>query len=268
MKRRARVRALAKINLELRVIGARADGYHEIRTVLQTISLADTLEIAFTPGARSAVRVSSNVDIRDNLAAKAAEALGFRGVAEIELGKRIPLGSGLGGGSSDAAAVLLALPVLARKRLSLAELNRLAVSLGSDVPFFLIGGRAIGVGRGEEVYPLPEAPAKHGLVVASRHEISTARAYRELAPHLTSKGKENKIVSFGGGNDFERAAFRQFPRLGEYRRKLAKLGAEPAMMSGSGSAVFGLFRDAGTARRAKAFMEDAPGVREVFQVTL
>src|SRR5947208_1384361 len=126
MTRHARVRALAKINLDLRVIGKRSDGYHELRTIFQTISLADRLEIAFTPGRKTSIALSDSANIPDNLVERAArlvmEALRETGRVEIRLVKRIPMGAGLGGGSSDAAAVLLALPVLVARRAELAVL--------------------------------------------------------------------------------------------------------------------------------------------------
>jgi 4-diphosphocytidyl-2-C-methyl-D-erythritol kinase len=174
---------------------------------------------------------------------------------EFRLRKQIPMGAGLGGGSSDAAAVLLALPVLAGRRLELARLMELAATLGSDVPFFLLGGSAVGLGRGTELYPLPDAPARRGLLVAPELHVSTAAAYRALDPRLTTESQQNKIVSFqsrawsgqwpgtgeAGRNDFEAVVFEQFPQLASLKQRLVRLGACPAMMTGSGSAIFGLF---------------------------
>ena len=155
-----RVRALAKINLDLRVLGKRPDGFHELRTVFQTISLADTLDIAFTPGRRTEIALEDALHIEDNLVKRAArmatDAMRITGRVEMRLVKRIPMGAGLGGGSSDAAAVLLSLPVLARRAIALPKLSAIAAELGSDVPFFLLGGTAAGIGRGTEVYPLPD----------------------------------------------------------------------------------------------------------------
>ncbi|MCP5114812.1 MAG: 4-(cytidine 5'-diphospho)-2-C-methyl-D-erythritol kinase, partial [bacterium] len=161
--RRARLKALAKINLSLKVLGKRPDGYHELRTVFQTISLGDTLEMSYEPARRSRVELESTVDISDNLVVRAArlvmDAARMKGLVSFRLTKRIPLGGGMGGGSSDAAAVLLALPVLAGKDVPYEQLAEMALELGSDVPFFLLGGTALGMGRGEELYPLPEPPA-------------------------------------------------------------------------------------------------------------
>ena len=270
--RRARVRALAKINLDLRVLGRRPDGYHELRTVFQTVSLADTLEIAFTPARRTNIRTTGSIDIAGNIASRAAEAvldtMRVRGTVEIHLRKVIPMGAGLGGGSSDAAAVLLALPVLAGRRLDFGSLARIAAGLGSDVPFFLLGGTAVGVGRGTELFPLPDGPARRGVIVYPPVHVSTAAAYQALSPRLTTESAENKIFSFqstvlgglqgsGFANDFEPVVFEQHPRIASVKRRLVRIGAVPALMSGSGAAVYGLFhtRDA-AASAVKSFREE------------
>jgi 4-diphosphocytidyl-2-C-methyl-D-erythritol kinase len=251
-----RVRALAKINLDLRVLGKRPDGFHELRTIFQTISLADTIDIAFTPGRKTSIEVKDNLGIPDNLAARAArlalDAMRVTGRVEMRIHKRIPMGAGLGGGSSDAAAVLLALPVLAGRRVELPELCRLAEQLGSDVPFFLLGGRAVGIGRGSELFPLPDEPPLAGLLVVPAVHVSTSEAYRRLSPRLTSESQQNKIFSFqsqtwnrGGRepacNDFEAVVFRQHRGLAVLKKRLIEAGASLAMMTGSGSGVFGLF---------------------------
>ena len=198
--RRARVPAQAKLNLDLRVLGKRPDGYHELRTVFQTISLRDTLEIAFTPGHATEIELHDDLGIPDNLVSRAArlamEAMRASGRVEMRLVKRIPLGAGLGGGSSDAAAVLLALPALAGRRLGVEALVDLAARLGSDVPFFLLGGTAVGIGRGTELFPLPNAPAHRVLLLAPGIHVDTARAYAELSPGLTTESQQNKIFSF------------------------------------------------------------------------
>jgi 4-diphosphocytidyl-2-C-methyl-D-erythritol kinase len=256
IRRRARLRALAKINLDLRVLGKRPDGFHELRTIFQTISLADTIDIAFTPGRKTAIEVEDNLGIPDNLAARAArmalEAMRVTGRVEMRIGKRIPLGAGLGGGSSDAAAVLLALPVLAGRAVDLPELCAMAEQLGSDVPFFLLGGRAVGIGRGSELFPLPDEPARPGLLVVPGVHVSTAEAYRRLSPRLTSESQQNKIFSFqsyswdrGGRepacNDFEAVVFEGHRSLAVLKKRLIGAGASVALMTGSGSGVFGLF---------------------------
>ena len=254
--RRARVRALAKINLDLRVLGVRPDGFHELRTIFQTISLADTIDIAFTPGRKTSIEVEDGLGIPDNLAARAArmalEAMRVTGRVEMRIRKRIPMGAGLGGGSSDAAAVLLALPVLAGRELKLPQLCGLAEQLGSDVPFFLLGGRAVGIGRGSELFPLADEPALPGLLLVPAVHVSTSEAYRRLSPRLTSESQQNKIFSFqsqtwnrGGReparNDFEAVVFEQHRSLARLKKRLIGAGASLAMMTGSGSGVFGLF---------------------------
>lgn len=262
--RRARVSALAKINLALRVLRRRPDGFHELRTIYQTISLADSLELEFTPSRGTRVEMRCDPEIPDNLVVRAArlvmDTLRITGRVALRLQKRIPMGSGLGGGSSDAAAVLLALPVLAGRRVALEALIPMAAALGSDVPFFLLGGTAVGVGRGEEVYPLPDLPPARGLVLAPAVHASTRDAYRALGRRLTSEIPANiigkfqscaSVTGFGAPaegwpapaeNDFEEVVFRRHPELKLLRRQLLRFGADPVMMTGSGSALFGIFR--------------------------
>jgi 4-diphosphocytidyl-2-C-methyl-D-erythritol kinase len=281
MTRTARLRAFAKLNLGLRVLYRRPDGYHELRTVFQTISLADRLDVAFTPSSRTRIEMAGCPDIADNLVEKAARlvlgAMRIKAELRFDLKKNIPMGSGLGGGSSDAAAVLLALPVLAGKTLSMQRLSGLAGQLGSDVAFFLHGGTALGLGRGEELYPLPDRPGLKGVVVAPNVHSSTVQAYRDLSQQLTAQlttiALQNKLVSFqqeiwqGGeavdDNDFEGVVFARYPELKRIKGRLSRLGANPAAMTGSGSAIYGLFAEAGQMERAgKSF----PGER-VFAVS-
>jgi 4-diphosphocytidyl-2-C-methyl-D-erythritol kinase len=269
MTRTARLRAFAKLNLGLRVLYRRPDGYHELRTVFQTVSLADRLGVAFTRSSRTRIEIAGCPDISENLVGKAArlllEALRIHGDIHFDLKKNIPMGAGLGGGSSDAAAVLLALPVLAGKTLPMPQLFALAGQLGSDVAFFLQGGSALGMGRGEELYPIPDRPARKGVIVASDVHSATAEAYRDLSrqltAQLTSPELQNKLVSFqqeiwrGGeavdDNDFEGVVFARYPELKRIKDRLHRLGARPAAMTGSGSAIYGLFAETGQVERAK-----------------
>ena len=283
--RRARLLAFAKINLDLRVLCRRPDNYHELRTVFQTISLADSLGIAFTPSRKTDIQVTGP-QIPDNLIVRAAQscldAMRLTGRIEFNLVKRIPMGAGLGGGSSDAAAVLMALPVLAGCVLDWPRLLKLGQDLGSDVPFFLLGGTAVALGRGTELYPLPDRRPQAGVVIAPDVHVSTTEAYRLLSAQLTSKPQQNKIVSFqssvwggsagdqntaetaSGENDFESVVFEQYPALKSIKLHLRKLGANPALMSGSGSAVFGLFPERAYVQRAiQSF-----GKERVFPITL
>ena len=271
--RHARLRAPAKINLSLKVLEKRPDGFHELRTIFQTISLADTIDVEFTPARPTTIELISNIDISNNLVLRAArcvlDATGATGRLAFRLRKRIPVGGGLGGASSDAAAVLLALPALTGRRLTLAELTVLAAELGSDVPFFLLGGTALGLGRGTELHPLPEAPSVQGLLVFSPLQISTAEAYKALRRELTLAPQSNNMSSFQalswsfghrfategwvalGENDFESFAFERYPQLAKTRRKLRRLGAAPVMLSGSGSSLFGIFTNRSELERAR-----------------
>jgi 4-diphosphocytidyl-2-C-methyl-D-erythritol kinase len=255
-----RVRSLAKINLDLRVLNKRADGFHELRTIFQTISLADTIDIEYQRG-RTQIDINSNLNIPDNLIVRAADSVlrsaRATGRLRFQLRKRIPLGSGLGGGSSNAAAVLLALPILIGKPLPIAKLMEMAAELGSDVPFFLLGGTAVGLGRGTELYPLPDVAARPALVITPGIHSSTREAYRALdrepaceipfsvlnsfeavAWQMQGYGSERDAVS---KNDFEAVVFGEHSQLKSIKGKLLKLGARPALMSGSGSALFGMF---------------------------
>ena len=254
----ARLRSLAKINLSLKVLDRRPDGYHELRSVFQSISLGDRLDIAYTPGRRTKIAIDSTVNIEDNLVVRAAKAmLGEMRVAgewEFRLDKRIPMGGGLGGGSSNAAAVLLAMPALAGKRVGMDALIRIGATLGSDVPFFLLGGTAIALGRGTELYPLPDVRLGAGMVVAPGIHVSTAEAYRCLGRELTSGDSSSILNTFQalawdavvglGENDFESAVFQKHPQIGAIKDRLRRAGAKGALMSGSGSSVFGFFESA------------------------
>jgi 4-diphosphocytidyl-2-C-methyl-D-erythritol kinase len=261
------VPSLAKLNLDLRVLHKRPDGFHELRTIFQTISLSDRLEVEFertrTP---TRIELDSSVEIADNLVVRAAKLLldhmKIKARVRFSLLKRIPMGAGLGGGSSNAASVLITLPALANRPVPLDELVRLAETLGSDVPLFLFGGTALGLGRGTELYPMADQPDHSALVVSTGVHVSTAEAYRLLGRNvsnaLTSQAEspilrefqtlawslsERSLERLPLKNDFESAVFGQHPELARCVRKLRRLGANPALMTGSGSAVFGVFAD-------------------------
>jgi 4-diphosphocytidyl-2-C-methyl-D-erythritol kinase len=276
-----RIPALAKINLRLEVIGKRADGYHELRTVFQTISLQDEIRLKSTrqPGITLKVQGNdslSNESVEKNLVYRAVSALRQRlkladGVA-IELRKKTPAGRGLGGGSSDAAAALIGYLRLLKKKLPRERLFELASALGADVAFFLEGGRALGIGKGDEIYPLPDIPKFSLLVVSPKTiHVSTPDAYRWLnsppldalqtkAAQLTNLAGNSKLYQFCAlawslqgsplRNDFEEAVFQQHPRLAAIKRDLLQNGASEALLAGSGSAVFGVFPSPAKARRA------------------
>jgi 4-diphosphocytidyl-2-C-methyl-D-erythritol kinase len=263
------VRALAKINLDLRVLGKRPDGFHELRSVFQTISLADSLDVIYTPARKTSISLVDDLGIADNLVVRAArlamEAMRATARIEMRLTKRIPMGAGLGGGSSDAAAVLLTLPVLAGRNVDLQKLCVLGEQLGSDVPFFLLGGTAVGIGRGSELFPLPDTPAQRGILVAPHIHVNTSEAYRDLSPRLTTELQQNKIFSFqsvtwdtgrlaDASNDFEPVVFEQHRKLATIKKRLVSAGASTALMTGSGSALFGLFGDSNGISRAKELL--------------
>jgi 4-diphosphocytidyl-2-C-methyl-D-erythritol kinase len=270
MIRRVRLRSLAKVNLDLRVLHKRPDGFHELRTVFQTISLADTVEIGYEPARRTILEIDDPLAIPDNLVLRAAraalDAMKIHARVTFRLRKHIPMGGGLGGGSSNAAAVLLALPVLAGCALPLDRLMSLSAELGSDVPFFLTGGTAIALGRGTELYNLPDLAAEPILVVAPGIHVATGLAYQALrrgflpvtGEGLTSTDLLRKINGFQlfvrtrgdlrsaraasalSANDFESAVFIQHPSLQKMWGRLRKHAAG-ARMTGSGSALFALY---------------------------
>jgi 4-diphosphocytidyl-2-C-methyl-D-erythritol kinase len=275
--REIRVPAFAKINLRLDILGKRADRYHELRTIFQTISLHDELRFRSSNSSGITLNILGNdalsrEGVRENLVYRAVarlrRELNIRSGVQIDLHKSIPAGAGLGGGSSDAAAALLGYLRFARKRLHQARLLQIASSLGADVPFFLFGGRALGVNRGDEIYPLADIRPLTILVVAPRAlRVATPDAFRWLkAPKLlstsglTKTGGTPKLWEFcalcwstqgsGLSNDFERPVFRRHPRLAIIKRALLRAGAAEASLAGSGSAVFGVFPSPTMARRA------------------
>ena len=269
----ATVPSFAKLNLDLRVLHKRPDNYHELRTIFQTISLKDTLAIEAERSKRTEIELDCALDIADNLVVRAANAvlehLKITARVALTLRKNIPMGAGLGGGSSNAAATLIALPALLGKAIGLAELIGIGEKLGSDVPFFLLGGTAIALGRGTELYPLPDMLPHHAIVLSTGVHVSTAEAYgvlgRNVTDSLTSQAqspilREFQTIAWSLGasgldqlpltNDFERPVFERHPELSAAARKLRRMGAKPAQMTGSGSAVFGIFQTARQAREA------------------
>ncbi len=268
-----RIPAFAKINLRLDILGKRADGFHELRTIFQTISLHDELRMRASRRPAIALRIEGNRPLsaepaEKNLVYRAVDALRreleIRGGVEIELKKTIPAGRGLGGGSSDGAAALLGYLRLTKKKLAFARLLEIAASLGADVPFFLLGGRAVGVNKGDEIYPLPDIPKQHILVVSPNDiHVPTPDAYRWLKANpfeLTKSAGASKLFEFcalswsaqgsGLSNDFEGPVFRRHPRLAQIKGELLQKGAAEASLAGSGSAVFGVFPSPAMARRA------------------
>ena len=261
--------APAKINLGLRILDRRPDGYHNISTVFQSIGLTDEVSVSFWRGEPRSLEFAcdrAELDNTGNLAWRAADMalhrLGIQARVRVDVRKEIPTGAGLGGGSSDAATVLLAFEsAILGERVRRSVIRDIACELGSDVPYFLTGGTASGTGRGTVVVPFPDLPRKPVVLVLPDIEVSTAWAYRALDESragLTQPTPESRMGGFGGSlvplqfgdrdirpgsllNDFEGVVFQRFPVLGELKRKLLALGARNALLSGTGSTVFGLF---------------------------
>lgn len=258
--------AFAKINLDLRVLGTRADGYHDLRTIFQSLALFDKVTVTTR---RGAIKITcDDVDVptdRRNLVWKAASMLhrvstgksGEPGGVAIDLRKRIPAQAGLGGGSADAAVTLIALNKLWKLNYDLTTLSRLGARIGADVPFFLVGGTALGLGRGDDIYPLTDLPTTHVVILRPGFGVSSADAYqwfdqerrrgRAPAPKPTPPGWPAWAAMLR--NDLEVPVIKHHPAIGRIRQSLLDAGAAVAAMSGSGSAVFGLFERADAARR-------------------
>lgn len=270
------VRAFAKINLTLDVFSKRADGYHGLASVMQAISLHDTLTltrreaggIGFTCDAPAVAEIPADATNLVYRAAQAvlatAEAAGLQvedGV-DLHLVKQIPAQAGLGGGSSDAAAALLGMNALLKLDLPPAVLHECAASLGSDVPFFLMGGTATARGRGENLTALPDAPPLHLVVVKPEESVSTGWAYGRLdaiperASHRATgrleqalKAEDRERLLAFQSNDFELPVFTHFPRLAWLHDELMMAGALTAHLCGSGAALYGVAADAASAQR-------------------
>ncbi len=302
------VRSYAKINLGLKIGVRREDGFHELRTIYQTVALYDTLRVDFGRGSGIEIRCKDprvpcdETNTCYRVADRVLRALKGRGKAVITIDKHLPVEGGLGGASGNAVATLLALEKAVGQALPAAERLRIAAEVGSDLPLFLYGGLVLGTGRGEEIWPLPDLPAMPIVIVTPRIGVSTAKAFadwdtlaaREAAPSrgakLTGNGSSGTINQFSGSvyewltgtltrqtresatgvpavsgdraetllldlvrtgisNDFERVVFPEIPELREAKRALERAGAGYASLSGSGSSLYGLFRDAERASR-------------------
>lgn len=261
------VRAHAKVNLDLRVLGVRADGQHELRTVFQAIELHDTLLCAEHPGPFTLKCRTPGVPLdATNLVWKAAAALwtalgrgGQIRDAVIQIDKKIPVEAGLGGGSADAAAALMALGRLWGGA-PITLLREVGATIGADVPFFLSGGTALGLGRGEEIYPLVDLPPHYVVIVCPPFGVSTAEAYGWYDEDRTEGVRENREFqqlpvpwpsrAAQMVNDLEPPVIRRHQEIAGLKVQLREAGASAAAMSGSGSAVFGLFRSRALAHRA------------------
>jgi 4-diphosphocytidyl-2-C-methyl-D-erythritol kinase len=273
-KQKLVLEAPAKVNFTLEVLGRRADGYHSIRSILARISLHDT--VTFTPGGRKVVFHGGQGTPRDesNLALRALRAIeklsGVRHGVDVRIVKRIPVAAGLGGGSSDAAAVLRGLDELWGLGLPPRELERIGLALGSDVPFFLRDATCLAGGRGEELEPLARGGPVEMVLVSPAARVSSQWAYEHVPAELTRPSGSTSMVkvALASGrvellaahlsNDLAAGVERQYPVVAEAKRKLRAAGALGASMSGSGPTVFGVCADAASADRVADAVR-APG---------
>lgn len=228
------LRANAKLNLGLKILGKRPDGYHEIDSIMQSISLHDSIKLDPIPKGIKIFCANPLIPTdQSNTVYKAAlaffEKTGIKQGVKIEIQKLVPHAAGLGGGSADAAAVLTGLNIMYKTLLSESDLRALGEGVGSDVPFCLIGGRGRVRGRGELVEPLPPLPLTWFILVTPQILISTAWVYRNFKP-----------VTQSADNDLESVVLPNYPEIGELKKELLKLGCLKSQMSGSGSSVFGI----------------------------
>ena len=266
------LKAPAKVNYLLDVIRRRPDGYHDLRMVMQRVNLCDelTITLADTPEITVTCGKDGVPDGPGNIAWKAARAMldlagGGQGVI-IDIVKNIPVAAGLGGGSSDAAAVLMGMNELLGLGLSDRKLMDIGLKLGADVPFFIFKKTALAEGVGEQLTPMPEMPAAWVVLMNPGVHVSTAWVYRNL--QLTNRGELAKLPYFYGSiediccifsNDLESVTIPSFPVIAEIKASMLRLGALGSMMSGSGPTVFGLFRDRDSAERAREALIDGTG---------
>lgn len=265
--------SFAKINLVLRIFGRRDDGFHELFTVFQTVSLHDTL--SFQESGEILLTCDDPHVPTDgrNLIVRAAEALrrqfGRTEGARIHLEKRIPSPGGLGGGSSNAAVTLIGLTRLWNLEVSRETLHSISAGLGSDVPFFLHGGTAIGTGRGENIEELPDIEEKHLLIVTPNVSVSTGEAYEALGRGNLTKADAETILTVCRNeaksldlrhsaltNDFSQSVFASYPEIKRVKETLLSLGAANAALSGSGASVFAVFDKQETRQTAHDALEE------------
>lgn len=270
------VDAPAKVNLTLRITGRRDDGYHLLDSLMFAVSLHDLVTVRCSPARRASVSclVSGPEKVPgggSNLAARAAkavmESLGEKARVQVWLKKVVPFGAGLGGGSSDAAAVIRVLPGLLGRRLSAAAAHAIAVDLGADVPFFLACRPSRATGIGDVFRPLAKVPSGAMVLIVPPERVNTAWAYRHALPRLTSTQSASRLrplprtidqVEAWFFNDFQRGVEKAVPSVRFTRECLEVLGARAVVMSGSGSSVVGWFESESSARRAAGLFE-GPG---------
>jgi 4-diphosphocytidyl-2-C-methyl-D-erythritol kinase len=271
--RAARLVSPAKVNLFLKVTGKREDGYHNLQSLMCPLSLHDTVRLSLSGGD---IRVRCGYpgvpEDGGNLVCRAArlfyQRLGADGGADIEIEKRIPPGAGLGGGSSNAAAVLLGLNRMLGEPFQLETLMEMGAGLGADVPFFILGRPALAEGIGEILTPVEGLYPHHIIVIYPGVAVNTGSVYKKLNLTLTRFIKIHSLPEFKGEpsitealptNDLEAAAVPDFPVIAAAKRALVDSGARVALMSGSGSSVFGLFRTEAEAEAARKALPECQG---------
>ncbi len=263
MKTSLKIKCPAKVNLSLDVVSRREDGYHNLETIMHTIKLWDVLNISFERAKNTRITLSTNRGFLStddkNLCAKAArmflEDSEICANVAIHITKNIPVGAGLGGGSSDAAGTLLALSRLTDNPLSATQLTAMAKEIGADVPFFLYGGCMLATGIGEILSPLPKLSGATILIAKPRYGISTPSVYKSLVlnektPHPDTKSvieaintNDLKLLASSAGNVLETAVCDKYPEINQYKNIMKSCGAAYSLMSGSGSSVFGVFEN-------------------------
>ena len=261
-------KSFAKINLSLDVLGRLENGYHEVQMVMQTVSVFDLVTVSKI---KHGIELSTNLPYlpidRNNIAYRAAEEFfeytGIKEGVSIDISKRIPVGAGLAGGSSNASAVLKAMNKLFGTGLSLKELCNIGVKLGADVPYCVLGGTRLAEGIGEKLSPLPRLPKCSIILVKPGFSISTKTVYEKIDSCIDYKHPETKKIIEGlrqsdlntitsaMGNVLEEVSIAEHPILQQVKDELYSLGAIRAQMSGSGPTVFGIFKTYDEARRAK-----------------
>ena len=271
-----KIRAPAKINLRLRVVGKRKDGYHLVDTIMVPVSLYDEIEILKT-GSRGELELTCHHPLvpsgKNNLAYQAASLLlrerRIQDGVRIHISKRIPVGAGLGGGSTDAAAVLRGLNRLLGLNYPLKRLERISLSLGADVPFFIRGVAARVQGIGERVTPIRDFPRLWVVIAYPGFSVSTAWVYGNLRRKLTKSRLNTSIISLLESpdkigrllvNDLESVTASHYPKIGFLKEKLTRAGATGALMSGSGSSVFGVFSSRRRAKQALLRLRKEEGI--------
>ena len=277
--------APAKVNLYLRITGRRDDGYHLLDTLMVPISLGDEVEITRVDGPPKSVTVHADApDLplgEENTVSRAARAFHERSGCDapvaVTIRKRIPIGAGLGGGSTDAAAVLRGLNELLGAGLSTEDLMAAALSVGADVPFFIRGEAAWARGIGEELSPAGPLPRLAMVVLFPNLPVSTAWVYRNFRFKLTKTSNNNNLIGKLDTphevaqvmvNDLETVTVSRYPRIARLKERLDREGAIGSLMSGSGSAVFGVFADEADARRAFAGFDGEKDVRAYLAFSL